>query len=160
MSDSDDGPDHTHIVADAGVLAADLLVGQAAREALDHVRRHSWLELVVTDPLLDDAEAVIADLADGELAADWRVKIEAEATVVDQSEGDTPALAAAYEGDAAHIVTLNGRLQSAAAGANLKKHMDVSVRSPDAFARMFDPEGVYEFVFEDSYPGPDSDPRA
>jgi hypothetical protein len=159
MSDSDDGPNHTRIVADADVLAADLLVGETAREALDHVRRHSWLELVVTGPLLDDAESVITDLADGALAADWRAKIEREATVVEQSEGDHPAVAAAYQGGALHLVTLNDRLQSAAAGANLKQHMDVSVRSPDAFARMFDPEGVYEFVFEEAYPGPDRDPR-
>lgn len=159
MSDSGHGPDQTRIVADADVLAADLLVGDAAREALDHLRRHSWLELVVTDALLDDAEAVIAALADAALAADWRAKTEESAVVVDQPEGDHPALAAAYRGDAAHLITLDGRLQSVETGANLKGVMDVSVRSPDAFARVFDAAGVYRLVFEDSYPGPDRDPR-
>ncbi|QLD86725.1 hypothetical protein HWV23_13630 [Natronomonas halophila] len=159
MTDSGHDPDHARIVADAGVLAADLLVGGAAREALDHLRRHSWLELVVTGPLLDDAEAVITDLANDELAADWRAKIEAEAVVVDQPEGDHPSLAAAYRGDAAHIISQDGSLQSVEAGANLKAVMDVSIRSPDAFARVFDPEGVYELLFDDAYPGPDRDPR-
>jgi predicted nucleic acid-binding protein len=159
MSDSGHDPNHARVVADADVLAADLLVGDAAREALDHLRRHSWLELVVTEPLLADAEAVITDLADDALAADWRAKTEETAVVVDQPEGDHPALAAAYRGDAAHILTFEDRLQSAQAGANLKRHMSVSVRSPDAFARVFDPEGVYELLFEDAYPGPDSDPR-
>lgn len=160
MSDSGHEPDHTRIVADADVLAADLLVGDAAREALDHVRRHSWLELVVTDALLDDAASVIAELADGELAADWRTKIENDAAVVEQPEGDHPALAAAYRGDAAHLITFDGQLQTAETGANLKGVMEVSVRSPDAFAQVFDPAGVYEHVFEESYPGPDCDPRA
>jgi predicted nucleic acid-binding protein len=161
MTDSghDHDPDHARIVADADVLAADLLVDGAAREALDHLRRHSWLELVVTDPLLDDAEAVITDLADTELAADWRAKIEDETLVVDQPEGDHPALAAAYRGDAAHVITQDGSLQSIEAGANLKAVMDVSIRSPDAFARVFDPAGVYELLFDDAYPGPDRDPR-
>ena len=48
-------PGHARVVADADVLAADLLVGGSAREALDIVRRHSWLEFVVTDSLLNDA---------------------------------------------------------------------------------------------------------
>lgn len=160
MSDNGHDLDHARIVADADVLAADLLVGEAAREALDHLRSHSWLELVVTDPLLDDAEAVIADLSDDELAADWRAKLEAEAVVVDQPEGDHPALAAAYRGDAAHVLTLDGHLQSVEAGSNLKGVMDVSIRSPDAFAQVFDPAGLYEHLFEDAYPGPDRDPRA
>ena len=54
--------DPTWVVADADVLAADLLCGEAAenpaRTALDHVRRHSWMSLVASDPLLDDAQAV------------------------------------------------------------------------------------------------------
>jgi hypothetical protein len=33
--------DPTRVVADADVLAADLLVGGVARDALDHVRAHS-----------------------------------------------------------------------------------------------------------------------
>lgn len=152
--------DHGRIVADADVLAADLLVGGAARDALDHVRRHSWLDLVATGPLLDDAEAVVADLADADLAGEWRARLDEVAVVVDQPEGDHPALAAAYRGGAAHVVSMDERLQSPAAGANLRGAMDVSVRSPDAFATVFDPAGVYDLLFADGYPGPDRDPRA
>ena len=151
-------PDHARVVADADVLAADLLVGGAAREALDHLRRHSWLDLVVTGPLLDDAEAVAADVADRDLAADWRRRLEADAVVVEQPAGDHPALAAAYRGDAAHVLTLDDRLQSPEAGANLRAVMDVSVRSPEAFATVFDPAATYELLFDDEYPGPDRDP--
>ena len=152
-------PDHSRIVADADVLAADLLVGGAAREALDHLRRHSWLDLVATGRLLDDAEAVVADLADEGLAAEWRRSLEETAVVVEQPEGDHPALAAAYRGNAAHLLTLDDRLQSPEAGANLRELMDVSVRSPDAFATVFDPAAVYELVFDEDYSGPDRDPR-
>ncbi|HMB50092.1 MAG TPA: hypothetical protein VKM69_05475, partial [Natronoarchaeum rubrum] len=66
MSDTpkrNDAPDPARIVAGADVLAADALVGGPARAALDHVRSHSWIDLVASDHLLDDAEAVIADLA-------------------------------------------------------------------------------------------------
>ncbi|MFQ3320164.1 MAG: putative nucleic acid-binding protein [Natronomonas sp.] len=158
--DSDHEPNQGRIVADAGVLAADLLIGGAARETLDYVRGHSWLEHVVTERLLGEAEEVITTLADADLAADWRAKIEAEAIIVDQPEGDHSALAAAYHGDAAHIVSLDERLQSAEAGANLRGIMDVSVRSPDAFVTVFDPGTAYELLFDDEYDGPDCDPRA
>ena len=157
---SDREVDHGRIVADADVLAADLLVGGAARDALDHVRRHSWLDLVATEPLLDDAEAVVADLADEDLAGDWRRKLEEFAVVVEQPAGDHPALAAAYRGGAAHVVSIDERLQSPEAGVNLRNAMEVSVRSPEAFATVFDPVGVYELLFDDEYPGPDRDPRA
>ena len=123
---SDSGPGHARVVADADVLAADLLVGGLAREALDIVRRHSWLESVVTDPLLSDAEAVVADLADDGLAADWRRLLEERAVVVEQPAGDHPALAAAYRGEAAHLLSLDGRLRSPEAGASLRGVMDVS----------------------------------
>ena len=156
---SDRELDRSRVVADADVLAADLLVGGAAREALDHVRRHSWLELVATEPLLADAEAVVAGLADPELAADWRRELESRAVVVDQPAGDHPALAAAYRSGAAHVVSLDERLRSPAAGANLRGVMDVSVRSPEAFATVFDPGATYELAFDDAYPGPDADPR-
>ena len=156
----DNEPNHARVVADADVLAADLLVGGTAREALDHLRRHSWLELVVTEPLLDDAEAVIAELADVQFASEWRERVETWATVVDQPPDDHPALAAAYRSGAVHLISMDDRLQSARAGAELGAHMTVSVRSPDAFARVFDPESVYELVFEEPYPGPDRDPRA
>lgn len=148
------------VVADADVLAADLFVDGAAREALDHVRRHSWVDLVVSDPLLDDAVAVIGELGDAELAADWRARVEAAATSVSHPRGDQPALAAAYHGNAAHVLTTDEDLQTARTGMELKERVDVSVKPPDAFARLFDPERLYPAVVGGEYPGPDQDPRA
>jgi hypothetical protein len=150
----------TRFVADADVLAADLLLGGAAREAVDLARGHSWLTLVATDPLLDDAEAVIADCADPTFAADWRAKIESLVETVDQPAGDHPALAAAYHGDATQLLSYDGGLGSAKTGASLRKYVDVSVRTPEAFVRLFDPESIYEVAVGGDYPGPDRDPRA
>lgn len=154
-----DRPDPRRIVADADVLVADLLVGGPAREAMDLVRAHSWLELVATDELLDDAEAVVRELADDDLADDWRRRVEALATVVEQPAGDHPALAAAYRGGAAHVLTFDDSLQSARMGATLRAHVETSVRSPDAFLTVFDPERLYPVVVGGEYPGPDRDPR-
>lgn len=150
----------TRIVADADVLAADLLINNAARASLDSIRAHSWIELVASDQLLDDSEAVIATLTDSELASDWRSAIEAERVAVDHPPDDHPALASAYHGEAAHVLSFDERLRSAKAGVRLKKHMETSVKHPDAFIRLFDPERLYETVFDESYPGPDRDPRA
>jgi len=152
-------PSPTRVVADADVLAADLFVGDAARDALDHVRRHSWMDLVASDPLLDDAAAVVADLADAGLAADWRARVAADRVRVEHPADDHPALAAAYRGGAAHLLSFDGRLTSAAGNRSVRPHMPVSVREPDAFARLFDPESLYEAQFDDTYPGPDRDPR-
>jgi len=151
--------DPTRVVADADVLAADLLVGGGAREALDRVREHSWMTLVASDPLLDDAEAVVADLADPDLAADWRDRAGRECDRVDQPESDHPGLASAYRGRAAHLLTYDEGLSSAGANLSLQPHLQVSVRPPDAFARLFDPAALYEATHEGPYPGPDCDPR-
>ena len=148
------------VVADADVLAADLLVGGDARAALDHVRSHSWVRLVASDALLADAEAVVADLSDPDLAADWRERIEREREPVDHPEGDHPALASAYRGEAAHVLSYDESLRSAKTGMALKEHMQVSVRTPDAFATLFDAEALYDLVEGGTYPGPDRDPRA
>jgi len=155
-----DGPDPTRIVADADVLATDLLVGGAARRALDHVREHSWLTLVASDALLDDAEAVVAELADDALAGDWRERVEAWREPVEQTPGDHPGLASAHAGGAAHLLSFDERLTSAKGGANLKGYVDVSVRTPRAFAAVFRPERLWPEVGEGVYPGPDRDPRA
>lgn len=155
-----DHANSARVVADVGVLTADLLVGGPARESLDHLRRHSWLDLVATGRLLDDAQAVVGRLADDDLAREWRQKVDELAVVVEQPPGDHPALAAAYRGEAAHLITLDERLTSAEAGANLRGVMDVSIRSPEAFVAVFDPQAVYELLFDDSYPGPDRNPRA
>lgn len=151
------------LVADADVLAADLLCGDDendARAALDHVRRHSWVQLVASDPLLEEAATVIQTLADQRLASDWRERIDDERIAVTHPDGDHPALASAYRGEAAHLLTYDENLRSARAGASLQPHMRVSIRPPDAFARLFDPESLYETVENGDYPGPDRDPRA
>jgi hypothetical protein len=147
------------VVADADVLAADLLVGEDARRALDVVRRHSWVELVASDPLLDDAEYVVRELADDDLAADWRAKVEDLRIRVEHSPGDHPALASAYAGDAAHVLSYDDSLRSAKTGASLKNRVSLSVKRPDGFAALFDAESLYRTVVGGEYPGPDRDAR-
>lgn len=149
----------TRVVAGADVLAADLLVGGDARDALDIVRTHSWIELIASDPLLADAQAVIATLATDTLASDWRETIETERLAVEQPSEDHPALASAYYGEAAHILSFDEQLQSAKTGATLKQHVETSVKHPDAFVHLFDPEQLHEAVFDKPYPGPDREPR-
>jgi hypothetical protein len=157
-------PSPARVVADADVLAADLLVGGDSRRALDALREHSWAALVASDPLLDDAEAVIGEVADAGLAADWRERVEAWREPVDHPAGDHPALASAYRGGAMHLLALDPRLQTAQAGASLRKRVELSVRHPKAFATLFDGASLYlEVVGGDDagdYPGPDRDPRA
>lgn len=150
----------TRIVADADVLAADLLCGGPAREALDHVRRHSWLTLVASEPLLADAAAVIREQSDADLAVDWRDRIGRACELVEHPEGDHPGLASAYRGGAAHLLSYDDDLRSAETGLSLQPHMQLSVRPPDAFAALFDPEPLFEAVEGEPYPGPDRDPRA
>jgi predicted nucleic acid-binding protein len=151
--------DPTRVVADSGVLAADLLVGGPARKALDHLRRHSWMALVASDHLLDATEVVVADLADETLAGDWRERIGQWRTPVDHPPEDHPALASAYRSGAAHVLSFDESLTSAAANTAVQPHLTVSIRPPNAFARLFDAESLYESVHEDAYPGPDRDPR-
>ena len=152
-------PDPARVVADADVLAADLLCGGDARDALDHCRRHSWVQLVASDELLDDAGAVIAELGEGGLAADWRTRVERWRVRVEQTPGDHPGLASAHAGEAAHLLSFDEGLRSAKTGATLRKYVDVSVKHPRAFARLFDPERLYPAVADGAYPGPDRDPR-
>lgn len=152
-------PNPATVVADADVLAADLLVGGDAREALDIVRSHDWIELVASDPLLDDAAAVVATHADETLATAWRDQAAAATTRVSQPPGDHPGLASAAAGGAAHLLTLDEGLSSAGANLSLKAHVAVSVRTPHAFVTVFDPERLYPAVVGGEYPGPDADPR-
>ncbi|MFQ3284723.1 MAG: putative nucleic acid-binding protein [Natronomonas sp.] len=152
-------PDPTHVVVDADVLASDLLVGGPARDVMDIIRSHSWLKLIVTEPLLEETQAIVESLADQSLADDWRAAIDELAVVVEQPPEDRPVLAAAYRGDASQIVTFDDRLRSAEAGATLRGLFEVSVRSPNAFLAVVDPTTLYELAFEGSYPGPDRKPR-
>jgi predicted nucleic acid-binding protein len=151
--------DPTRVVADADVLAADLFVGGGAREALDCVREHSWMTLVASDSLLAETGAVVASLGDEALAEDWRDRIEAERVRVEHPPDDHPGLASAYRGRAAHLLTLDEGLASAGANLSLQPHMQLSVRTPGAFARLFDPAALYEATRDGAYPGPDRDPR-
>ena len=147
------------VVADADVLAADLLCGGSAREALDLVRAHDWVTLVASEPLLGDAAAVVAALADDGLADDWRAAARGLAEVVEHPAGDQPALACAYRGGAVHVLSLDEALRSARAGAAIRARVETSVKHPDAFARLFDPAAMFEVVVGGDYPGPDRDPR-
>nr|WP_232745039.1 hypothetical protein [Halorubrum aethiopicum] len=152
-------PSPARVVADADVLAADLLVGGSARDALDHLRRHAWTTLVASDALLDDAEAVVASLADPDLARDWRERAAAWREPVTQPAGDHPALASAYHGGAMQVISLDPALTSAGAAAGLASRFPVSVREPRAFASVFSPERLYSEVVGGEYPGPDRDAR-
>ena len=151
--------DPARIVADADVLAADVLGGGAAREAMDAIRSHSWVELVASDHLLDDAEAVIAQLADADLAAAWRERLEELRVEVEHPRGDHPALASAYQGQAAHILSYDDDLRSAEMSATFGSRLNTSAKTPEGFAALFDPESLYEAVEGGEYPGPDRDPR-
>lgn len=162
-SGADDGPsvppEPTRVVADADVLAADLLVGGAAREALDLLRGHSWLELVVSASLLADAEAVICDLGGAALAADWRTRIDTVGVHVEPTMRGHPALTAAAAGAAATVLSFDATLRSASTGAAIRPTVATSVKSPTAFTQLLDPADLYETVKDGAYPGPDRDPH-
>lgn len=153
-------PAPTRVVADADVLAADCCLDGESRRALDLLRQHSWTTLVASDQLLDDAEAVIETVATPSLAVDWRNQIEQWRGKVDQPPGDHPALASAYRGGAMHLLSFDEQLTDSRTGATLHNRFPVSVRQPDAFALLFDPESLYETELPGEYPGPDRDPRA
>jgi hypothetical protein len=148
------------LVADADVLAADLLCGGSAREAIDLVRAHDWVTLVASEPLLADAAAVIEELGDVALAADWRDAIAERVDLVEHPSGDQPALASAYRGDARHVLSFDEGLTSAGAGVAIRSRVETSVKHPAAFVQLFDPASMYEVVKGGAYPGPDRDPRA
>ncbi|MFB6093649.1 MAG: hypothetical protein ABEJ77_01740 [Halanaeroarchaeum sp.] len=151
--------DPASVVADADVLAADLFADGRAREAMDLIRAHDWLTLLASEALLDDAEAVIATLAEADLASAWRDRVETRATLVDHPAGDHPGLATAVAGDAGHLLALDGELTSAAANVALSGRVQTSVRTPAAFVHVFDAPSLYEAVEGGAYPGPDRDPR-
>lgn len=155
----DDRPNPAGVAADADVLAADLLVGGDARRALDLVRGHSWIDLVASEQLLDDAQAVIAELADESLATDWREKVEEMVRLVEHPAGDHPALASAVAGNAAHVLSFDEGLRSARVGMNINTRVSVSIKHPEGFANLFDPERLYPEVVGGEYPGPDRNPR-
>ncbi len=147
------------VVADADVLAAALLVGGTPRDALDMLRAHSWTTLVVSNPLLDDVEAIVASLATSKLASDWRAKLAEWADIVDHPDADHPALASAYHGGAMQLLSLDPSLTGVQTGVGLQDRLPVSIREPAAFCAVFSPERLYPVVVGGSYPGPDRDAR-
>lgn len=153
-------PNPAGIAADADVLAADVFIDGDARRALDIVRKHSWVELVATERLLDDAEHVIATLGDDELASAWRERIEEVVEIVEQPASDHPALAAAHQGNAAHVLSFDDGLRTADVGVKIKARTNLSIKHPKGFVTLFSPESLYDVVVGGEYPGPDRDPRA
>jgi len=154
-----ENPDPTRIVADVGVLAADLCRDGPSRSALDLIRSHSWLTLIVSEPLVGETEAVVGSLTDETLATEWRQKAETLGTCVEHPEGDHPALACASHGNAAHVLTHDESLLTASAGSAIKERVECSFKRPDAFAELLSPAPFYEAVVGGSYDGPDRDPR-
>ena len=156
----DGDPSPARVVADADVLAADLLGINHARSALDLLRTHSWTTLVASDVLLDDLEAVVSALADPELARDWRTQIAHWRTPVSHPAGDHPALSSAYRGGAMQVISLDPTLTGPRAAAGLRDRLPVSAREPRAFEAVFSPARLYPEVADDPYPGPDRDARS
>jgi hypothetical protein len=154
-----DEPHPARLVADADVLADDLLRDGHAREALDIVRAHSWVELAASDPLLADAHAVIERLADPDLAEAWRERIDDLRVQAGHPSGGHPALASAAAGNAAHVLSFDGALRTAETGVRIREHVATSVKHPAGFCGLFDPEKLHPTVVGGAYPGPDRDPR-
>ncbi|MGM0605382.1 MAG: DUF7384 family protein [Halobacteriota archaeon] len=149
------------VVADADVLAADLFgADDGARGAIEALWRHSWIELVASDALVADAEAVIAALGDEPLASTWGEQIHEWRFPVAHPRGDHPALGSAYRGGAMHVLSLDPSLTSSNAATALNERFPVSVREPAAFEVLFDAESLYADVESGPYPGPDRSPRS
>lgn len=152
-------PSPTRIVVDADVLAADCCLDGPARAVLDDLYQQSWITLVASDQLLADAEAVIEAVATQSVASEWREQFSEWCEPVDHPSGDHPALGSAYRGGAMHVLSFDDELTSSAAGATLNNYISISVRQPDAFQLLFDPESLYAAAHDEPYPGPDRPPR-
>jgi hypothetical protein len=59
----------------------------------------------------------------------------------------------------AYVLSFVDKLGSPTGNLRLKEVMAVSVRPPDAFVTLFDPESLYVATQGGDYPGPDRDPR-
>lgn len=147
------------VVADADVLAADCCVDGPSRAVLDELYEHSWMTLIASDRLLADAESVIKTVATPSVATAWHERITEWRQPIEHPSTDHPALGSAYRGGAMHLLSLDDELTSSAAGATLNAHVSVSIRRPEAFQLLFDPESLYAVAHDDQYPGPDRRPR-
>lgn len=146
-------------MVDTDCLVADLFVDGDARRVMDLVRSHTWLRLYASEHLIEEAADVIEHLAEPSLADAWRDRFEQMIERVDHPSEDHPAMASAYAGQTAHLISYDERLGSAQVGLSMRKAMPISIRSPRAFLSVFDPESLYESLFEEPYPGPDHGSR-
>lgn len=152
--------DHiARVVADVDVLAADLFLDESARAALDIVRSHSWITLLASESLINETTTLIEQRSSNTLAERWAHKIQQLTTIVEHPPRDHPALASAIRGNAAHVLSHDPTMSSAQTGAALQSHGNISVKPPDAFVRLFDPQTAYEHITGTEYPGPDRPPR-
>jgi len=85
--------------------------------------------------------------------------VEAERVRIEHPPGDHPGLATAYRGGAAHLLSFDPDLSSARTGLSIQPLVGLSIRHPDAFARVFDPDALYAATVGGDYPGRDRDPR-
>lgn len=137
-----DYPDPTRVVADTDVLAADLLVGGSAREAIDMIRTHDFLSLITTDTILLETHRIIETLTEKGLADDWLSRARRDFPVVEPDGSGQPAIEAAAASNAATVLSLEERLLSTQAGLTIRDHVATSVRSPRAFVAMVDPAAL------------------
>ena len=125
------------VVIDSGVLVEDAKGKESSREVMDIVRGNAWIIFIASLPLLDVAQKNI-EINLGEIMAQkWREDIERICEIVDHAEGDHPALASAYVGNAQHIISLDERLTSAKGGVSIRARVETSVKKPEAFVKLF-----------------------
>ena len=126
------------VVVDSGVLAGAVKKEKSAKIVMEIIRRSPWIVIIASIPLLDEAQKVIETELGGELAKKWREDIESMCEIVDHLEGDHPALASAYVGNAQHIISGDEMLTNAKAGVAIRTKIETSVKRPDAFVKLFE----------------------
>lgn len=155
-------PDPTRVVVDADVLVADVLRHDPSREALDRIRSHSWLTLVLSRPLIEDGRALLVEFESRTLAEHWQTVLDRTGRLVEPTAGGHPALATAHAAQAAQVLSLDETLTDVATGAAIRSTVDASVKTPTAFTSTIDLASLYAVGTAKSpaeYPGPDLDPR-
>ncbi|MFB6186470.1 MAG: hypothetical protein ABEI06_00840 [Halobacteriaceae archaeon] len=152
-------PDKTTFVIDSDVLIADLLIDGKARKALDLLRSHSWITVIISPELIRECTTVLAEFIDDSVVSAWKEKITTFGKCVTPTATGNKALACAKEANAAHVLTYDQRLLGVKAGVNIKPHVETSVKTPTSFLSIFEPKQLYEAVYDSSYEGPDQDPR-
>ena len=126
------------VVVDSGVLAGDVKKEKSAKIVMEIIRRSPWIVIIASIPLLDEAQTVIETDFGEELEKKWREDIESMCEIVDHLEGDHPALASAYVGNAQHIISGDEMLTNAKAGVAIRTKIETSVKRPDAFVKLFE----------------------